>query len=72
VLAKTEVRFRFGDDRCAVSFVDKTNIRTDFRTVEELIVFSPGAELMSCVMASSVHFALWKKARTECSSIIWP
>jgi hypothetical protein len=51
--------------------VDKTNVRTYFPTVAELIVFFPTTRLISCVIASSVCFALWKKATTDCRSVIW-
>jgi hypothetical protein len=71
-MVKTEITFRFGTVGVFISFVDKTNIRTHFPTVELLIVFSPGTRLISWVMASPVHFALWKKVTTECMSIIWP
>jgi hypothetical protein len=40
------------------SFVDMTNIRTYFPTVEELIVFSPSMRLILWLMASSLYFAL--------------
>jgi hypothetical protein len=71
VVVKTEITLRFGTIEISVPFFDKTNIRTHFLTVESLIVFSPGTRSISCVMASPVHFALWKKATTERGSMIW-
>jgi hypothetical protein len=71
-LSKLKSASDFGTIGVYVFVVDEVNIQTYFPIVEELIVFSPSTPLISGVITNSVHFALWKKATTECKSIIWP